>query len=249
MLMDNENSTDLITPTKSANTGSDLVVKPEPPIAVAEFSDVKPDEKPLSRDESFQSGSENNNFIAQDIVGPIPSTDSLSDTSEQIVPPSSHDKHPKVKKFSIKKLLALFFVLLLFVASLGVAYFIGKSNGEVVETVEELKLLNLPPQAVVVEECVENRGKQYILPKDIPEGPIYDVVNGEVIAVEYNLNIAQLQSDPDSLSNTILLLAREYPVDHFSFAPVAGKEGQGLENVHLVMFVVTKEEAKAITCE
>lgn len=131
----------------------------------------------------------------------------------------------------------------------GGAYFYGKSHERVVIKAPPLQPVNLPAQAVVVTDCVPGRGKQYVLPKDIPQGPIYDVKNSKVIAIEYNLNLEQIQSDPDSFSNTILDLARKYPVDHFSIVPVAPKQGQTLQSIHLIMFVVSKDEAKSIKCD
>lgn len=128
------------------------------------------------------------------------------------------------------------------------AYLFGKSQSETIIKPPEPQPINLPKQAVVVNECIEGRGKQYILPKDIPQGPIYDVVNSKVIAVEYNLSIEEIQTNPDAFSNTILKLTQDYPVDHFSLVPATEEGEDTLKNVHLIMFVVSKEEAKAITC-
>lgn len=155
----------------------------------------------------------------------------------------------KVGLGKYKKIILVVILVVGFMGAVSAAYFLGKSNEKVIVKAPDPKPINLPPQAVVIEECKVNRGKQYILPKDIPVGPIYNVVNSQVIAIEYNLNIGDLQSDPNSLSNTILQLAREYPVDHFSFSPVQNKAGEALQNVSLVMFVVSKEEVKKIACD
>lgn len=171
-----------------------------------------------------------------------------AEVSSDAVPHINPAKPAKPKRKRLKKLLLASLLFLFFAGSVGGAYLWGKSNEKIVEKVEEVKLINLPPQAVLLEECVVGRGKQYILPKDIPKGPIYDVVNSKVVALEFNLNLAEIESNPDSLSNAILELAREYPVDHFSLLPAPGKEGEGLKNILLIMFVVSKDEASAITC-
>jgi len=106
----------------------------------------------------------------------------------------------------------------------------------------------LPPQAVVVANCVPGRGKQYIIPKDIPVGPIYDVENSKVIAIEYNLDLAQVESNPDTFSNAIIGLTQNYPADHIILSPATTGANASPSNVHLIMFVVTKAEANNITC-
>jgi len=161
---------------------------------------------------------------------------------------ASPDTPQKKKSSWLKKLVLIFGLVLLFTGAITGAYIFGRQHERIVIKTPTLKPINLPPQAVVVANCTEGRGKQYILPKDIPLGPIYDVVNSKVIAVEYNLNINDIQSNPDSLSNTILKLARDYPVDHFSIVPVTPKAGESIANIHLIMFVVSKTEANAITC-
>ena len=160
----------------------------------------------------------------------------------------TNPKKPQNKR-KVILVFVVFFLLLFFAGSLYSAYRYGKANERVIIKAPAAKPLNLPPQAVVLADCVVGRGKQYILPKDIPAGPIYDVVNNKVIAVEYSLNIGSIQSNPEYLSDAILNLTRDYPVDHFSLAPVTPKKGQPLSDFHLIMFIVSKAEAAKITCK
>lgn len=139
-------------------------------------------------------------------------------------------------------------LVLLFSLSVFGAYLFGKRDQKVLIQEPPAQELNLPPQAVVVAECVEGRGKQYVLPKDIPGGPIYDVVNDKVVAIEYNLNVAELITNSDNFSDTILRLAKGYPIDHLVLIPVIPKDGGQVESALLLTYVVSKEEAKAITC-
>ena len=156
---------------------------------------------------------------------------------------------PHKPKHRFKIIIGVFLVLLLFVGSVYGAYQYGKGHRVVVTVAPTPKPLSLPPQAVVLDECVIGRGKQYILPKDIPAGPIYDVVNNKVIALEYGLNVSNIQSNPEYLSEAILKLTRDYPVDHFSVAPVTPKQGQPVSDFHIIMFIVSKDEAAKITCK
>jgi hypothetical protein len=133
------------------------------------------------------------------------------------------------------------------------AFFLGKHHEKVIVRSPAPQPINLPPQATVLTACVPGRGKQYIIPKDIPTGPIYDVENSKVIAVEYNLNIAQLLENSDTFSNAILDITRQYQVNHFSLVPAttsatSASNPSALTNFHLIMFMVSKSVSNAITC-
>jgi hypothetical protein len=173
------------------------------------------------------------------VVPPPPSQPSVA-TSPVITP------KPK-RKYLVFVLIGL--AILIFAGSVYGAYRVGKGHQKVITVAPTPKPLSLPPQAVVIEECVIGRGKQYILPKDIPGGPIYDVVNNKVVALEYSLNVTSIQSNPEYLSEAILRLTRDYPVDHFSVAPVTPKQGQPVSDFHIIMFIVSKDESAKITCK
>src|SRR3990167_8563123 len=109
-------------------------------------------------------------------------TENYSSTSAQPSAPAPR----KAKKFGSKFII----IFIVFVLSLGAAaaagYQIGKGKKEVVQP-PAVKPISLPPEAIVTAECVPGRGKQYIIPKDIPQGPIYDVNGDKVIAIEYTI--------------------------------------------------------------
>lgn len=155
----------------------------------------------------------------------------------------------RIKRINFKKAAAVAVLVVFFSVSTVGAYLLGKNDQKIVFQEHPTQPLNLPPQAVVVAKCVKGRGKQYVLPKDIPGGPIYDVVNDKVVAIEYNLNVSELITNSDNFSNTILRLAKDYPIDHLSLIPILPKNGGQVENALLVTFVVSKDEAKAITCD
>ncbi len=161
-------------------------------------------------------------------------------------PPASPSKEPFFAKN--KKRLLVVLVVLLLAGALAGAFFLGRSHERVIVKAPPTQPINLPPQVTPYNKCVPGRGTQYIIPKDIPQGPIYDVENGKVIALEYNLNVAQLEAKPDIFSNDILDLTRNYPVDHLYIAPAAPTPGQTAGNIHLTVFVVSKAVANSITC-
>jgi hypothetical protein len=164
------------------------------------------------------------------------------------MPMSTTSTQPTKKKRSLKFKIGVVLVVVLVGLAISAAYMVGKHNERVVIETPPPQPINLPPQAVVVANCVPGRGKQYIIPKDIPGGPIYDVENSKVIAIEYNLNLNDLESNPNTFSDAILKLTKDYPVNHFSIVPVTPKSGESLQSIHLIMFVVSKAESAKITC-
>ncbi len=179
------------------------------------------------------------------------SSQSISQPAPQLVtgvqPPSSHEPS-HTKKSSIKNILLFILVVVLFGASSYGAYYFGKKTKKEVAVVATPQPIDLPAEAIVTTECAPGRGKQYIIPKDIPVGPVYDVRNSEVIAIEYVIGVKDLILNSDNFSSTLLLLTKNYPVDHFSIIPQQPKAGDTDQFINLIMYVVSKAEAAKITC-
>ena len=195
-------------------------------------------------------GEENNSDIKQITTPTQPnpvSTAPQTTLPTQVVPQVVSVPPPK-KLLRLRNIAIVLVLLMLFGAATTTAYFVGKSHQLVIIKAPARPPINLPTQTVVVANCTVGYGKQYILPKDIPVGPIYDVVNDKVIAIEYNFAISDLLTNSDAFSDPILKITRDYPVDHLSIVPVIPKPGEVLKSVHLILFVVSKAEAKAITC-
>jgi hypothetical protein len=166
------------------------------------------------------------------------------------IPPVNNPLPPQpvAKKSRIKLIISVLIFVLLIGASTTTAFYVGKHKRIVVIAAPPKKPIDLPPDATVISQCTPGRGKQYIIPKDIPVGPIYDVKNSEVIAIEYVLGIKQLFTNSDTFSNTILSLTNTYPVDHFSVLPVPPKPTDTDQYIQLIVYVVSKSEANSITC-
>lgn len=173
-------------------------------------------------------------------------SNNTTDPSTNSTLPTNGKKRPKmVKIFTVAV------SIILFGAAIGGSYMFGRSHEKVVvkeeSTTTTPQPINLPSQAVVLNECVVGRGKQYILPQDIPVGPIYDVVNSKVIAIEYSLDLVRLLDGSDVFSDTILKLVNDYPTNHLSIVP-DNPDLSKLKRVQLIMFTVAKEEANKIKC-
>jgi len=180
-----------------------------------------------------------------ELVSPPPAApvDQLPEAS-----PGASVSLTNAKKFPIKLIIAVFVTVLLFGAVAAVAYSMGKGD-QPKPVVTTPKPINLPKEAIIASECTPGRGKQYIVPKDITKGgPMYDVKNDKVIAIEYTLGLQALSANSDEFSSTILQLTKNYPVDHLSVVPEPPKLGDTDQYLHLIMFVVSKEEANSIVC-
>jgi hypothetical protein len=144
-------------------------------------------------------------------------------------------------------------VLLIVVAAGALAggYFLGQQNKKVVYQEPPPKPINLPAQAILVKECVVGRGKQYIIPKDIPLGPVYDVNSNKVIAVEYNFKAVDLIANGSKLSDTIIpFFQQNYQVDHFTITPGAPEAGKSQDQtpINVAIFVVPNSVSSKVTC-
>lgn len=227
------------------------------------FSDVRPIEQPnpeqITPPQSVEpapvmSGSNISSEQASNNMGQTNQTmmpaDSISQTTEQpqTLPVTAVNTK---KKSPLKGILIFVLVIALIAGCSFAAYKYGKSKAPVktLSVVANIdKPISLPPSAIVTSACTPGRGKQYIIPKDIPEGPIYDVVNTKVIAIEYVFGVNQILSDSSGFSSILLNLSKNYPVDHFTLIPEAPQPGQTGEFVHLIMFVVPASASNAITC-
>lgn len=190
--------------------------------------------------------------VSQDPTTPVglPVITNPAPTQSEVAPnnvPTIPDKPTPAKRSHLKSMLVVLLIVVLFGASITAAYYVGKHK-RIVVPVATTQPINLPPTAVVIADCTPGRGKQYIIPKDIPVGPIYDVKNSKVIAIEYVIGIKALLSNPDTFSNTLLLLTQNYPVDHFTIVPEPPKPTDTDQFIHLIMFIVSKAEANSITC-
>jgi hypothetical protein len=156
--------------------------------------------------------------------------------------PMPIDQSPKKPK----KILWISVVLMLIVGASAASYYIGTQK-KTPEPQPDVRVETVVPQdATVSAECVSGRGKQYILPKDIPMGPIYDVSNGKVVAIEYLIDFSELKSMPEKYTNLGVETSQH---DHVAIIAVSPHAGLNKEHFHLVNYFITPEQAAAITCD
>lgn len=110
----------------------------------------------------------------------------------------------------------------------------------------ETSRLQVPEQAEVIIECAEGRGKQYVLPENIPFGPVYNVWEGEVTSVEYMLGKEEFLGNRDYIN--VDLMNANY--DHMNIGLLSqGHAGYPEPHYHVDLFTISHEESQQITCE
>lgn len=108
------------------------------------------------------------------------------------------------------------------------------------------KQLAVPEGATVIAECAKGRGKQYVLPENIPQGPVYNVYNGKVIGIEYMLGQQDVLNNKDYLN----LPLRGVKYDHINIGLLSkGHSGYPDPHYHVDVFTISHEEAAKITCQ
>jgi len=104
--------------------------------------------------------------------------------------------------------------------------------------------LKVPDDATVVAQCTPGEGKQYIAPKDIPNGPIYNVWNNKVIGLEYMLPESDIAA-----GKGLNLAAMSATYDHTDVMYEAkGHAGLKEPHYHVVLSTLTYAQEKSITC-
>ena len=107
--------------------------------------------------------------------------------------------------------------------------------------------LEVPKNATVIAECAIGRGKQYVLPEDIPTGPVYNVWDNKVIGLEFMVGRDELLSENKTLVNLPLNGA---VYDHINIGLLSGgHSGFPQPHYHVDLFTVSNSEAEKITCQ
>jgi hypothetical protein len=152
---------------------------------------------------------------------------------------------PTSSRTLIKALTALVGVLLLFTIGLAGFRIGGGFTPDTDDIINPKTAISIPVNATVAAECETARGKQYIRPQDIPTGPIYDVYQGKVIALEYLVNPDTLAKNDGTYSNLNL---PQGSYDHISVIPVAAHAGMNENHFHVITYLIPQKQANMITC-
>lgn len=105
--------------------------------------------------------------------------------------------------------------------------------------------VTLPPDAVRVQSCANNKGTLYAKPADIPGGPVYLVNNGKVIGIEFMIGRDDLLGG----KNFKALPGLDLKLNHTNIGFLSqGHEGNAIPHYHFDLYSVSAEVEQAITC-
>jgi hypothetical protein len=171
-------------------------------------------------------------------------------TSPLPVPPIQEvtTQPPPLKKKSIlPKILMVLLVLIIVGAATAGGYIFGKRSVKPAPAQQTTQAgITIPQGATVTAECIDGLGKQYVLPADIPFGPIYNVHDGKVTGIEYMVGAAEILKDPNRFMN---MPGFNHQFDHINidYLP-SGHAGNINDHFHVDLFTISKEEAAGIKC-
>ncbi|MEO6761642.1 MAG: hypothetical protein ABI220_04685, partial [Candidatus Saccharimonadales bacterium] len=114
--------------------------------------------------------------------------------ADPVKPPGPVKGHHSVK---ILLLVVVALVILVAAVAAGYAYGRGKTMSETTAkpaAASAMSAMPVPQGATILEQCEPGLGRQYILPKDIPGGPVYNVYQGKLTGIQYMISLKSLGS-------------------------------------------------------
>ena len=117
----------------------------------------------------------------------------------------------------------------------------GKSAQTMAVTAAALKV---PANATMIAQCTPGEGTQYVLPANIPQGPIYNVWNGKVTGLEYMLGASEIAN---MKTQNLSLMSQQY--NHIDVMyEAAGHAGFTEPHYHMILSFIPYSEEQKITC-
>src|SRR3954463_15935673 len=124
------------------------------------------------------------------------SNTSVTPMPEPAIGPTQPAVIPPKKSGGMKSMLMWLLAIVVALALGAGGYVYGKTKAptkEVTKTVTAAETpLALPQGATLVSKCTKGHGAQYAMPKDVPNGPYYNVYQGKVIGLEYMVDRDEL---------------------------------------------------------
>jgi hypothetical protein len=176
------------------------------------------------------------------------SEDTRPESTTGQTPPSL----PKTPKRLLKRTSILLAAVVVAAGLCGGSYYYGlrrgKTNQQTTDAMMMLQqtkstALTVPAGATIISQCTPGEGTQYVLPQNIPMGPIYNVYNKKVIGIEFMI-------DQNSLSqNTYNLSLANGVFNHLDiiYEP-EGHAGFTTPHDHFVFSTISYSQEKKITC-
>jgi hypothetical protein len=183
------------------------------------------------------------------------STPGATDQQPPATGERSSDNHPSGRSWMIPGVIGVLVGILMLIVGFGGGWVaaemtdfsvVRQQERETQTQVTDGNQLEVPPEAEVINECAEGRGKQYVLSENLPKGPVYGVWNGEITSVEYMLGKEEFLGGQD-FTNLDLMNAR---YDHVDVGLLSeGHSGYPEPHYHVDLYTISDEKSQQITCE
>ncbi len=172
--------------------------------------------------------------------GPSPQTPPPSTPFIESTPRKLHPQH-KLIWAALGVLVTASLVAGAYLYGSSRGYAIGKKAQESATATAELKV---PANATMISRCSVGEGTQYVMPSDIPKGPIYNVWDNKVTGVGYMLSQSEITG---AKTQDLALLGQKY--DHVDIVYVpAGHAGFTEPHYHVIFSLTSYAEEQKITC-
>lgn len=131
----------------------------------------------------------------------------------------------------------------------GIGFWTGRNQGiasvKPTPTPVEPKI-QVPANATIVSQCEPGEGVQFVEPKNIPGGPVYNVWQNKVVGLEYMVSKDDLINLNKDISNLTTMGAK---FDHMNIGFVShGHAGFPTPHYHIELFTIPESEANKIVC-
>lgn len=165
-----------------------------------------------------------------------------------VAPP--HPAEPEHRQSKLVRLLLIVVVSLLLVAGIVYAAFaVGFNRGHTAGRKDQTAAsaataIKVPSNATMVAQCTAGAGTQYVMPSDIPQGPIYNVWNNKVTGIEFMLAQSKIAAN-----KTLDIALKSQKYDHIDVMyEAAGHAGFTEPHYHLVLSMISYADEQKITC-
>lgn len=247
----------------SNNISQPVTFSPNQSAESPEEANIIPSENNNIDINSADNTTTNNQQYQQPIADIIPPQESTAEVDQNNLVPSSANTNAslgtplnpaapvlKKKKSNFKLLLVIVLIILLLVGSLGAGYYLGQNSRLTLNSkktaTKDLMYNTVPQGATVIAQCTPGYGTQYVLPQNIPYGPVYNVYKGKLIGIEYMMSTNNIMSATNSFSNLPLFSHRYVYTDISYMAPHAGFP---LPHLEFDIMMKPKSFTNQITCQ
>lgn len=154
------------------------------------------------------------------------------------------------KKPWLRLVLIAVVALLVVVGIVYAAFAVGFSRGHTAGrndqvAASEAIAIKVPEHATMVAQCTAGAGTQYVMPSDIPQGPIYNVWNNKVTGIEFMLAQSKIAAN-----KTLDIALNSQKYDHIDVMyEAAGHAGFTEPHYHIVLSMISYKEEQKITCD